>query len=240
VAGTLALLATARQSACADPAPADWPGLRARRLATARQSACADPAFVVCIGGYQDLFRCSLQWFSPRTSRQKHGKYPVQYYGKWILMLTALDAVEKPEDRIALELVLRTLLEQARPPKGTWKLTTQGERWYRMAVELNPNDAGLQKEIEQHLTPRFEALSVRDDLKSIRCPVFLVHGDRDELIPPTETLELQRRLTSAETHLLLTPLISHTHSIMSQLSTKERWTAFLRAGSFIHALAGVS
>src|SRR5688572_27063805 len=48
-------------------------------------------AFVLAIGPYHDVFRASRRWFASRPAAAGEGQYPVRYYGRWIIMLHALD-----------------------------------------------------------------------------------------------------------------------------------------------------
>ncbi len=209
-------------------------------IAAAKPPIHQDIVFVVSIGGYQDLLRCSRRWFSSQTSKQRYGNYPVQHYGKWIIMLATLDYLDNPSDRKFIAETLRLLLTTGKPPKPLEHLTPPARRWFQAAISKDIIDQQLVRTIQARLAKRLEFLSPGEELKRIRCPVFLVHGLYDELIPSSETLELQKRLTSAPTYVLLTPLISHTHFQSNHLQTGEKWLAYLRSTAFLHAFACTS
>lgn len=193
-------------------------------------------AFVVSIGGYQDLGRCSRHWFSSKTSQQRHGDYSVRCYGRWISMLAALDRVKNEGDRHTLDEVLRELLSTGRRPARMPDLTKEGQRWYQLAVvEGPPRDLALIRMIQTTLSGYFLSLSPDHRLPMVKCPVFLAHGLSDELIPSRESLELQTRLTATKPHLLLTPLISHTHPRYSKLSGPEKWSSYFETARFLYA-----
>ena len=204
-------------------------------LSVARSPLSRDADFVVCIGGYQSLSRCQSRWFSMATARERHGKYPVQFYGRWIAMLMALDALPDPNDRIRMRETLEHLLVRG---KATTEMpsSAEGARWYRYAV-LDESDDDFSTLVSAQLEQKYRALSAETELAQIQCPVFLVHGAGDELIPPEETEELSRRLSSAdEIHLLYTPLISHTHPLIDRLGTWEKFLALGRGLWFLHSL----
>ena len=208
-------------------------------IAAARLPIHQEIVFVVSIGGYQDLLRCSRRWFSSQASKQRHGNYPVQHYGKWLIMLSTLDYLDNPSDRKSLAETLRHLLATGKPPKPPEHLTPPARRWFQAAISKDVVDQQLVHTIQARLAKRLAFLSPREELKRIRCPVFLVHGLYDELIPSGETLELQKRLTSAPTYVLLTPLISHTHFQSNHLKTGEKWLAYLRSAAFLHTFARI-
>ena len=216
VSGTLALIATAR------------PTIRER------------VGFVVSIGGYQNLLRCSRRWFSSHASEQGQGNYSSRHYGRWISMLSALGCLENRHDRECLAEVLHQLLVTGKRPRSPEHLTTSGRRWFQAAVSKEIADQQLVDTIEAWLASRLTFLSPEEELRQIRCPVFLVHGLNDQLIPSSETLELKRRLTSAENYVLVTPLISHTYPQFDQLKTGKKWRAYLEGANFLYTLVRVS
>ncbi len=209
-------------------------------LAAARQPECRNLDFVVCIGGYQDLWRCQQRWFSNTRGVDSHGQYPVQFYGKWILMLTALDAMRNRHDHEQLERALTDLVVTAKTSVSPSNLGAEGGLWYNLALGEQMTDAVLLARISQQLQARFEALSPGEELSAITCPVFLVHGAYDELIPAEETLELEKRLTSTQPVTLLTPAISHTHPLLDKLGFWSKWKALAEGSFFLYRFVRAS
>jgi len=203
-------------------------------LAVARSPLSRDADFVVCIGGYQSLSRCQSRWFSMAAAQERHGKYPVQFYGRWIAMLMALDALPDANDRVRMRETLEHLLIRGKA-STEMPSSAEGARWYRYAV-LNETGDDIYALVSTKLERRYRALSAEAELSMVQCPVFLVHGASDELIPPEETEELRRRLSSAEIHLLYTPLISHTHPLIDRLGPLEKLLALGRGLWFLHSL----
>jgi len=209
-------------------------------LAAARQPECRNLDFVVCIGGYQDLWRCEQRWFSSSPGIDSHGRYPVQFYGKWILMLTALDAMRNRRDHDQMERALTDLVVTAKTSVTLSSLTAEGGLWYNMALGEQMTDAVLLARISQQLQASFRTLSPGEELSAITCPVFLVHGAYDELIPAEETKELERLLTSTRPVTLLTPAISHTHPLLDKLGFWSRWKALAEGGFFLYRFVRAS
>jgi pimeloyl-ACP methyl ester carboxylesterase len=210
-------------------------------LAAARQPECRNLDFVVCIGGYQDLWRCQRRWFSNTRGADSHGQYPVQFYGKWILMLTALDALRDHHDHDQLERALTDLVVSAKTSVSISSLGAEGGLWYSFALgDEQMTDAALLARISQQLQASFQELSPGEELSAITCPVFLVHGAYDELIPAEETLELEKLLISTRPVTLLTPAISHTHPLLDRLSIRSQWKALAEGSFFLYRFVRAS
>ncbi|MBI4446833.1 MAG: alpha/beta hydrolase [Acidobacteria bacterium] len=194
-------------------------------------------SFVVAIGAYDNLDRCNRYWFTAKNSLQRHGDYPVLRYGKWISMLTAIDLLAQPQDRAIMTHVLRELLLKGKKPSLPSGLSPEAQRWYYLATGENSSDPELVTQIHDHLASSFKLLSPGEHLQHVRCPVYLVHGTTDELIPSGETMELQARLTSAETRVLLTPFLTHTHPRLWEFKGSRKWLGYLETARFLYAFA---
>jgi dienelactone hydrolase len=187
-------------------------------------------AFVFAIGPYDDPLRCSRAWFAPGPVTVGPGYYPTRFYAKWIIMLAALDMIERDSERRFLASTLENLLLQRPLAAAPADLTLAGQRWLRLALmRENESDDELSSEIQDHLEPRFYERITPSSASEVRCPVFLVHGAYDDLIPPDESRALQRRILNVESHLLISPLLTHTHPMDRPMS----WIAKARAAADI-------
>jgi len=209
-------------------------------LAAARLPECRDLDFVMSIGGYQDLEKCQTRWLSAAQGHDSHGRFPVQFYGRWILMLMALDEAPSSPDRDKLEQALTDLLAQATTSVSTSDLAPEAARWYAMAVGDRTDDPELASRIDAALRRRLQALSAGEELSAVHCPVFLIHGAYDELIPPEETLQLESLLRSADTTTLLTPVISHTHPLLDRMPLWSKAKALADGAIFLYRFVRVS
>jgi pimeloyl-ACP methyl ester carboxylesterase len=196
--GTLALMAAAR------------PGIHDR------------VGFAVGIGSYYSLPRCAEDWFAAEPADTQDNYYPTRFYAKWLVMLSALNMISAPEDRLFLRDVLNSLLLQKKIPPPGPDLTPDGERWYKLAtMRGGPPDRELAKKIEAYLlTHIYPPLDPEGALERLRCPVFLIHGASDDLIPPRESMELHRRIVRS--CLLISPFLSHTHLTDAALPLKQK------------------
>ncbi len=193
--------------------------------------------FVLAVGPYSSLIRCTNSWFAASPGSASNDDYPTRYYAKWIIMMSALEMVTEPKDRPFLHDVLDTLLLQQKVPKAAPELTPEGVRWYRLAtMHENQSDPELVSKIEKYLTPRVYAqLDPGGSLNKIKCPVFLIHGAYDDLIPPEESIELHRKIS--DSHLLIIPFLTHTHPIATPIPRTKKLKAGLQALVFSYHLS---
>ncbi len=203
-------------------------------MAAARPEARDKIAFVAGIGPYCSLIRCTGEWFAAGSPAAANGYYPTRFYAKWIVMLSALDMLAAPADRFFLHDVLDALLLQKKVPPARSDLTPEGLRWYRLAtMPEGQADAQLAQKIEEYLIARiYPQLDPKESLGRLRCPVFLIHGAFDDLIPPRESIEIHQRVKRS--YLLLSPFLTHTHPTDTVLSLKQKAGAVLDALIFCY------
>jgi pimeloyl-ACP methyl ester carboxylesterase len=195
--------------------------------------------FVAAVGPYFDLMRCTREWFASGPEYTAREDYPTRFYAKWIMMLAALEMIPNPDDRLYLRKVLNSLLLQQKVPPVNRVLSEEGRRWYELATmredQLTPK---LAREIMKYLTARiYHELNPEEEIGGIRCPVFLVHGAYDDLIPPRESLDLHSRIPTS--YLLLSPFLTHTHPMEIPLAPAKKYRAVLDTFFFCYELAKV-
>ncbi len=209
--------------------------------------AAADPgirdrvAFVVSIGAYHDLKRCTERWFSadPNDMENDSSKLRARagYYARWVTMVAALDMLPD-QDRIFMKNMLTNLLLEKDIPQPPQALTSEGGRWYQLAVARKSLDAELSRAIQKRLEARlYRQLDPEPALRELHCPVFLIHGAYDDLIPATESVQLHQRLSNS--HLLISPFLTHTAPSSVKLSWKQKAAAALDAMVFCYYFSQV-
>jgi len=195
-------------------------------------------SFVVAVGPYSNLMRCTKGWFAA-APQSKLNYYPTRFYAKWIIMRSALDMIAELKERLFLRNLLDDLLLQKPVPPAVPGMSAQAERWYKLAImPETQTDQALTNEIENFLLPRIYAeLDPAKAIHELRCPVFLIHGAYDDLIPAEESLELHGRL--ADSHLLVSPFLTHTHPSDSPMSYAQVFKAASDALLFFYQFARV-
>jgi pimeloyl-ACP methyl ester carboxylesterase len=206
-------------------------------MAAARPEIRDNVGFAMGIGPYSNLSRCTKDWFAAGSAAAENSSYPTRFYAKWIIMTAALDMVAETRDRVFLREVLDDLLREKKVPPAASFLTAEGLRWHRMAtMHEGRSDEDLALKIEDYLTARvFKKLDPKDALMHLRCPVFLLHGAYDDLIPPRESVELHHQL--ANSHLLISPFMTHTHSADVSLSFRQKVKAIFETLAFCYRLS---
>jgi pimeloyl-ACP methyl ester carboxylesterase len=208
-------------------------------MTAARPEIRDNVGFVVAIGPYSDLMRCTRDWFAAGPEFTAREYYPTRFYAKWIVMVAALEMIRDSSDRLFLGRVLNSLLLQQKIPPASSDLSAEGMRWYGLATmhEDQPNPE-LAQEIESYLISRiYPQLDPAAALKKIRCPVFLVHGAYDDLISSQESFELHGKIRNSS--LLISPFLTHTHPTDTPLSSAQKFRAVLDTLFFCYKLAGV-
>jgi len=198
-------------------------------------------AYVLAIGAYYDALACTQGWFAAGPVTVGPGYYPTRFYAKWVMMLAALEMLPQEKERRFIHAVLESLLLQKDIPELPPDLSPEAERWHRFAVmPEDQSDPELAREIVEYLTPiLYGKINPEQALREVRCPVFLVHGTYDDLIPPEESRRLQKQVVGAKTHLLISPFLTHTHPMEKPLSSKEEVLATADILSFFYQLARV-
>jgi pimeloyl-ACP methyl ester carboxylesterase len=206
-------------------------------IAAARPDVRDKVGFVLGIGPYYSLIRCTRDWFAAGPGTERTDYYPTRFYAKWIVMLAALDMVAAPKDRIFLHEVLDSLLLQNKVPPALSDLTPEGLRWYKLAtMPAGQSDPELAQKIEDYLVLRiYPQLDPKDALGKLRCPAFFIHGAYDDLIPSSESAELHREL--ADSYLLISPFLTHTHATDKPLSLQQKTSAAFDAAIFFYQLS---
>jgi len=210
-------------------------------IAAARPEVRERVSFIFGIGAYDDPLRCSQAWFAAGSVTMSPGYYPTRYYARWIIMLGALDMVPRREEREFLEKVLTDLLSQKPALPAPSDLSQSSQRWYRLALmPEDQSDPELAAGIERRMAAiLYKEISPEHAAAGIRCPVFLVHGAYDDLIPPEESLRLAARFVNAPVHVLVSPFLTHTHPVQQEPRGMGKMKAVVEIGGFFYDFAEV-
>ncbi|MDR1726965.1 MAG: alpha/beta hydrolase [Acidobacteriota bacterium] len=212
-------------------------------IAASRPEIRDDTAFVLAIGPYFDLIGCAREWFAAGSPDEWKGFYPQRYYARWLLMRAALDMLPTPVERRFMDETVAALIATHRAPAVPPGMTPAGRRWHGLAtVRPGQTDGELATAIERHLAAAlYDDLSPEKPLAELRCPLFLIHGAHDDLIPPRESVELHRRVVGQgrAAHLLVSPLLSHTQPVEAPQTFRQKLATGWDIFSFGYRLAAV-
>jgi pimeloyl-ACP methyl ester carboxylesterase len=208
-------------------------------IAAARPEIRNDVAFCLGIGPYYDLQRCFQGWFASGPVTMGEGYYPTRFYAKWLVMKAALNMLSAARDRQFLRNVLLDLLLQKQVPPADPDLTPEGLRWYRLAImREDQSDEELSRAIYDYLAPiLFRQLQPTKAAVEVRCPVFLLHGAYDDLIPPEESREMQQHIIGAPCYLLVSPFLTHTQPFNRPFTWSKKVEALKDSLAFFYRFA---
>lgn len=186
-------------------------------LVAAEDPATADQiAFVTSVGGHHDLtrvleFLVSGHVATPEGIQQREP----HEYGLVILAYQYIDRFVPEPDQDIMREALKAWLQEDRPRAralASQRTTAEADRLFSLieSKQLGQLAGEFRAIIDDHRA-ELDALSPRGRLARIHAPVYLLHGQGDSVIPPSETEWAARELKSAHSpHLaLVTPLIEH-------------------------------
>ena len=183
--------------------------------------AAADPrfsphvAYVAAIGAHDDLYRV-LRFFATDEIAAPDGTVlhmEAHEYGPLVVAYSQpedfFSASDAPRARQALRLLLEEHGKESEAVTRT--LSPAGQKLMQALYQKHRSqfDTMMLAHLETHQAA-IAAASPAGKVENIRCPVFLLHGAGDNVIPPTETLWLAREIPAQYLRaVLISPAISH-------------------------------
>jgi dienelactone hydrolase len=167
--------------------------------------AASDPAVerelsgVIAIGAHDDLKRV-LDFFETDQTRAPDGavlRMKAHEYGSLVTAYSHAASYFSPQDVVQARVALRALLweDMPRAHAEAAKLSPAGQE--RMAQLFAHDTKSLVADTQRALAavrPELDAASPHYYLARVHVPVLLLHGSADNVVPPTETLWLERDL----------------------------------------------
>jgi len=170
--------------------------------------------FVTSVGGHHDLARV-LRFFIRNEVETPEGtrREPAHDYGLLVLIYGHLEHFVPEADRAVVGQALRAWLHEEKSEafaRVALRTTREGERVYELAMtqKLQVFGPELEAIVAGHAS-ELTALSPKGRLGRIRAPVYLLHGEGDNVIPPSETRWAALELETHEHVALVSPLLRH-------------------------------
>lgn len=162
--------------------------------------------FILSIGGYYDLNRV-ITYITTGQYRDEQGNWAFRepnVHGKWVFILSNTDRLSNEQDRNTLNEIARIKIANPEAPivDLTDKLVSQeGQALLNLMNNKDP-------QLVEHLIQKLPS-SVKEDLKALnlseqdfskfKARVYMIHGLKDDLIPYTESLDLDKKLPTEHT-----------------------------------------
>jgi len=184
-------------------------------LAAAEPQYKRDIKFVVAVGSEDEMSRVANYYLTGRAMRPSGDAEVLapHEYGALVLEYESLEDFVPEPDRAAVRLVLRDHLYEDFPAeRAALAKLTPGQ--LAEAKQLMDTTSPITRKMiaesdARHLT---EMASVSPDgqLTHLAAPVFLLHGEGDNIIPAAETQWLEKDIPKADmAAALISPVISH-------------------------------
>lgn len=159
--------------------------------------------FIFSVGGYYDLERV-LGYVTTGFFRDEDGKQVYRApnaHGKWVLVLSNSDRLENAQDRETLKQIARIKIANPEAPiaeLGDELVSREGQALIALMTNTDPARVhNLIAELPPSVRSDLDALNLSNkDLSTLKARVHLIHGYTDSLIPYTESLDLDRHLSS--------------------------------------------
>jgi len=197
--------------------------------------AAADPVyarsfkFVFAVGAQDSMVRVSDYYRTGRDARPNGTVelLPPHPYGPLVLEYEYVEDFVPPSDVAAVRSVLRGELYEDKAARDAAMTTLNPVQ----KIETEKLLAGSSPEVRALITAsnlkhvaELEGLSPQSHLKSIKVPVYLLHGEADNIIPSAETLWLEQELPRESLRAaLISPVISHIDFESSQPTAWDQW-----------------
>ncbi len=172
-------------------------------------------SYVVAIGPHDDLERV-MRFFATDTIAGPDGailQMPAHEYGPLVVAYSHPEDFFPPEDVAKAHEALRLLLwEHGKDSEAIMRtLSPAGQRLMQAFYQQHREqfDAQMLAHLDGHRAA-MRAASPAGKMQRIACPVLLLHGAGDNVIPPTETEWLAREIPPHHLRaVLISPAISH-------------------------------
>jgi dienelactone hydrolase len=197
-------------------------------LAAADPRYSRDISFVVAVGAHDDLARVSRFLATDRIELPdgsiKH--FAAHQYGALVLVYSHLEdffaPADQPAARVALKLWLWESFDAARAQESRLSPAAKSLMDALFRHQMDQVRPQLLAEIDKHQI-LMQQVSPAGHLKQVQVPVYLLHGEGDNVIPASETEWLAHELPPEHLETkLITSAFSHV-DMQHQISWRERW-----------------
>jgi pimeloyl-ACP methyl ester carboxylesterase len=209
--------------------------------------AAADPQyhsafkFIVAVGSQDSMERVADYYLTGRDARPDGSveSLPAHEYGPLVLEYEHVEEFVPMQDLEPVRAVLRAHLYEDRPGEAAaTKLLTDAQRREAhdlMDTKLPATREQIAASIERHRDDS-PALSPHGRLRTLGTPVYLLHGEADNIIPSAETLWMASELSPADLKVaLVSPVLSHLDLDGAKPGTRDQWRLVHFFARMIHA-----
>ena len=168
-------------------------------VAASRREVREDVSAVLALGAYENLERLITSWLVT-PERDAPELYDPLVEGRRRVLLGNLEGLVPAQDQDPIRRALLALLrgEDVRD-EYAGQLSPAGRRLLACARSTEPIDRGTAAAVLTPLSEDLRALSPGGDGNTPTACVFLLHGEEDPIVPPSEIAILEAELEEADT-----------------------------------------
>ncbi len=163
-------------------------------------------AWLGAVGGYYDAL-AAVTYITTGGVRTPQGweRREPNHYGKWVFVAGNLARLSDPWDQAMLASIVERRLTQPQAPVDEFVQNLRGEGravWALLENQDPERVPELVAALPEPLRRDIEGLDLsRRDLSRLTAHLILVHGARDAIIPPEQSMALAQAVPSAELYL---------------------------------------
>ena len=185
--------------------------------------------FVFAVGAQDSMARVTEYYRTGRDVRPDGTveTLPPHEYGPLVIEYEHLDDFVPPQDLAPVRAVLRAHLYEDKTAEAQASLALNEAQKRETLALMDATSAETKLRIASVLVKyaaEMGKLSPGDRLKTLKVPVYLLHGEGDNVIPAAETLwmanELPKPMLSA---MLVSPMLSHVNLDGPSPGAREEW-----------------
>jgi acetyl esterase/lipase len=213
-------------------------------LAAAEPRYRRDIKFVVAVGSEDAMSRVANYYLTGRALRPSGAAEMLapHEYGALVLEYESLQDFVPALDRVAVRLVLRDHLDEdlAGERAALAKLTPmQGAEARQLMDTTSPATRKMIAASDARHAVEMASVSPDGQLAGLAAPVFLLHGEGDNIIPSSETQWLERDVPKDEMEAsLISPVISHLDVDEKGPGFGDQWRLVHFFAKILHAAEG--
>ena len=185
--------------------------------------------FVAAVGSQDSMARVTEYYMTGRDARP-NGTVEVQQpheYGPLVIEYEYLQDLVPAADLQPVRAVLRAHLDEDRPGEAAaLRLLTEAQRREArdlMDTSLPATRSRIAQAIARHAY-EFPEMSPEEGLRTLTTPVFLLHGEGDNVIPAAETQWMASELPrSSLKAVLISPVLSHVNLDEAKPGPMDQW-----------------
>ena len=200
--------------------------------------------FVVAVGSQDSMLRVADYYLTGRDARPDGSveTLPPHEYGPLVLEYENLDDYVPAQDLAPVRALLKAHLYEDRPGEAAAKLgMTEAQRREArdlMDTSLPATRSAIAASIARH-AGESPGLSPEGRLRALGTPVYLLHGEGDNIIPSAETLWMASELPpDVLKAMLVSPVLSHLDLNGSKPGAMDQWRLIHFFALMIHAAEG--